>query len=407
MCSFLKESFDEKLLFLGYITIILVVISDIMSKISMGLNFDFYRYTIIAKSGILFLYTLFFIVNISEYLKSSMSKKIIGVILTLIFLFIISNVYPFNYKEFDFYNIEFLVRYLFYPITFLIFYSLYIHKGNTIKLFRFYEWIFLFNIILVLVAFTCNIELFKSYPNPDRFGFSGIFMRTNQASYIFLIFIAVYYYQKDYEIKGNKIKLTLTILAALLIGTKRLYFFLILLGLFHLYTIRSKIRLKHFMALGVIIVIGYYLKDKLTQIFLTKFNLFVTLYNERGFMASITSYRNEALQETLNNEVINNWAFINILIGGTHFTRFRPQLDVVDLFLFFGIFGIIIYVYWVSLVLKTLYIPSVFLSFFFIVLLLISFTSSGFFNSVNVPFVFMLGAFYLKYNHDLRSNRLI
>ena len=76
------------------------------------------------------------------------------------------------------------------------------------------------------------------------------------------------------------------------------------------------------------------------QVFLKKtFAVLLNVYQESGFITMITSYRNINLQTDFLDMIETHWGFINYLVGGTNFTKYRVEFDFIDVLLFFGIVG--------------------------------------------------------------------
>ena len=71
-------------------------------------------------------------------------------------------------------------------------------------------------------------------------------------------------------------------------------------------------------------------------------------------------------------------------------------MDIIDIFFFFGLCGLIVYFKFIKNILKSLNTNNLFIKFSLITIALIAFVSSGFFNSSNIPFVFFIALFYLN-----------
>jgi len=391
-----KKKHIKQLFFLAKLTITLLIFGDLARKTAMYFDFSFIRYTAVVKILLLLIYFIFFIFHLNSFLKNKTQKHILYVIIGLCGLFFLSNIFPFNYSKFNPYNTEFLLKYLFFPTTFLIFYQVFINEGMTTKLFKIYEYFFLFNLLIIFISFLFDINFFKSYHHPDRFGYSGLIYRPNQISYISILFILIYYYKNQILKNKNRILLFVTIGVSLLIGTKRIYLFLLLLFFFHLFRIRKTLNIKS-LFIFIISASGlYFFREKITELFISKFALFIRIYDQNGLWASVLSYRNDTLSETYNDQISPNWNFFNYIFGGVDFTIIRPEMDVIDIFFFFGLCGFIAYFIFIKNVIKPLNTKNDFLRFSLITMLLIAFVSSGFFNSSNIPFIFFIALFYLN-----------
>ena len=210
------------------------------------------------------------------------------------------------------------------------------------------------------------------------------------------MFILIYYYKNQILKHKNHLIFFATLGVSLLIGTKRIYFFLALLFLFHLYRVRKRFNLKSLLLVITTIAIGFIFKSKLTDLFMSKFGIFVQVYHKKGLLASILSYRDTTLTKTINDVVLPHWDFFNVFVGGIDYNIIRPEMDIFDLFFFFGLLGLMLYFLFSKTVYKTLNFRNRFIKITLIIILLIAFISSGFFNSTNIPFIFFIALYYLN-----------
>ena len=386
----------NQLFILGKVTIIILILGDLLRKIALSFHLEFNKYTAATKVLLLLFYFIFLLISFKFYVKDKICSKLFLLIISLIVIFVLSNISPLNKDGFNPKNLEYLVRYLFFPLTFFLFLPLFKDITRVKSLFRFYEWFFIINLILIIISFFFDLSFFKSYPNPNRFGFSGIINRTNQISYIIILFILIYYYKYAHLKVKNNLKLYLTILTSILIGTKKIYFFLILLGIYHLYYFRKTILKKAFLSLTLLALLVLILRNKLFTLFKAKFGIFIDIYENNGLLTSFLTYRDELLLETYETLIQNKWRFYNLFIGGADYTIIRSQMDVFDLFFFFGALGLLIYYNLINFFIKTMNNMNTYLVLSLWMIFAISFLTSGFLISVNVPFVFFISIFYLN-----------
>lgn len=207
------------------------------------------------------------------------------------------------------------------------------------------EHILFINIFFMIFGVISNIEFFTSYPqSPLRFGSDGLFNKVNEVSYLYIIYILALYYR---HIKKGEViwKFIFVSLASLLLGTKTVILFLGLLFLFHFLFV-SKYKKKFLIfVLPCFFVSVYYFKDIVSFIFnlspfwsnlLNKYSLFSLVFSTRDLLV-ISNY----------HYVLENWSFINYLIGGPFYTESftRTRMDIVDLLLHFGLISTIIYLF--------------------------------------------------------------
>ncbi|WP_431157037.1 hypothetical protein [Winogradskyella poriferorum] len=286
---------------------------------------------------------------------------------------------------------------MFFPITIITFYVIHDKKELNVKLFKLYEIFFLLNASLIVISFLFDIDVLKSYPNPRRPGYSGLFNRPNQLSYITIVMIAIYYYKASFlKLKYDYYKLIFLIVVALLGGTKRIYFFLIILLIYHVCNNLRTIYRQVLLVFIALLTLTYFLWDKLYLFIENKLELFVQIYNERGFLSALLSYRNDRLSATWNDQILVDWNILNVFVGGCDFTIERPEMDLIDIFFYFGLIGLVVYMLFFKTTLNAIKLKNNYLLFFITLIFFISALTSGFLNSTNIPFVFMIGVFYLN-----------
>ena len=389
-----ENRYSKNLYLLGLSTILLIILGDLLRRFALFTNLAFDRYTAIAKIGILLTYILFIFYYRKHYLNCRNKIKIALLTLMLLIIFLFSNIII-EHKYFNIANFEFLIRYLFFPITFLTFYDLVKYPDKVYNLFKAIEILFLINCFLILLGYIFDIEIFKTYPNPNRFGFSGIFNRANQVSYITILFMFIYVY-KLLILKINKAKFFFALLASLLVGTKKILFSIIIILVYFLYITRKKYIKSKIIVITVLSLSILLFRNNLKLFFISNFSIFMDIYKEHGFITMIMSFRDKNLREAAQVHIIERWEFLNILVGGSDFTLIRSELAFIDLFLFFGLIGILIYLVLAKLFYDLIDNNSKTL---LLLLSLIIFTASmsgGFFSSVNIPFIFIVILFYFK-----------
>lgn len=404
MYSLFKQyNFIRQLYCLAFATIIVFIVGDISRRYALFLNLEFTRQTLITKLFVLIMYLLFFAFHIKRYIKNKKTKHILLLILGLLFVFILSNIVFPIYGSFNINNVEFLVRYLFFPITMMVFYEMFEYKYYIDKLFKLYEYIFLINATLIIVSFVLEMNLFKTYPNIQRFGYSGIFNRSIQAVYLTILMLAAYYYSAYILKKKNaKIKFIIALFSALLIGAKTLYFAVFSLLAYSFF--KKKLTKKTIAFIFSLIFFLLIFKDELIQLFLKNFGLFLDIYYDKGLLTAITSHRDILLLKTFNEEVLPNWTWYNILIGGSDFTIIRPEIDTIDIFLFFGAFGAIIYFNIIMHFTRTLESISTFMRSSLIFTVILTFLTNGFFNSVNIPLLFFIITYHMHFSETIKQD---
>lgn len=384
-------------------TIVIFVLGDLLRKFALYTELSFVRYTAISKFIVLFLYLIIILNYFNYYYKNEITRKISGLIAVFFCSYIIGQLSLKNTLDiFNIYNKNILIlfRYLFWPFTILVFWPLLANadsfKKEHLKL---VNTLFFINVIIIFISFLFNIEFFRTYNNPDRFGFMGFFNTHNQASYYFIIIILYHYYQGIFNqqvVLKNIWVLLFYIATALLIGTKKIYLFLLMLGLFHVYHKQCWKSKKFYILFTVFVTLCVLGFEQIKAVFFSKFRDFVNIYNSKGLLSSLTSFRSDLLIETYNNTVKLNWTGLNYIFGGPRFFESRVEFGIIDLYLFFGLLGLFGF-YFLFKYLYELTNYNKYYIFFLSVLILLDVLASGFLSSANQPILFIIiTAFFIQ-----------
>ncbi|WP_139854194.1 hypothetical protein [Aequorivita sinensis] len=186
------------------------------------------------------------------------------------------------------------------------------------------------------------MPIFKTYYN--RFGSSGAFMTPSMITY-FNAFALTYFLHKYINKRKNLIELILVSIVCFLTGTKALIFFF-LLTLFH-FTLLQRLYAKKsfYMFFFGLIVLLILLKDKITEFIFVNFKPLLVVYEERGLISSLTSLRDVNFRNNFFPVISEKWNLYNFLFGGTDFEIYRVEFEIFDVFLFFGIVGMLLYLF--------------------------------------------------------------
>jgi hypothetical protein len=285
-----------------------------------------------------------------------------------------------------------------YIYIFLLYaaYNTYSNRSNNINnskqiLFFCFESIFVLNTILIFVGWLFNICPFKSYYLTERFGYNGLIRNATHASYIYIIFTTYFYYKSTIE-KGikNHIYLFISIFSSFFIGTKACFVFLFFIFFYHL----NKMNI-WFKILIPFLFLVFSEKIKITLIFLLKKNQFMyNVYLKKGLWTMLFSTRDLSINSYLIPYIKNKWRLLNFFFGGAEFDKHRTEFELIDLFWFFGIIGIIFYFFifnkYAFNIYKLYNYPLV------IFILMTSLLAGSFFSSVSVMTYFFILLIYLK-----------
>lgn len=258
-------------------------------------------------------------------------------LLLLLALFLFYLIGQFNITpSFSLNSLTIVIKFFTPLILFIFFKDIHIPKSHQKITFKVFERVMVLNSILILIGSIANIYFFKSYLG-NRFGFSGIFQTPGITSYSYLItlFYFVISYKKDVVKNG---KFLIIYLTCFLVGTKALFLGLLVVT-FYIISIQKFRFKKIFNLLSIIIIsISAYL-------FFFKYGIFNKISESKGFLSAVLSYRDQLLINNTLPYIDENWSWINYLFGGVSDYNLRSQMEVVDVFFFWGILGGALYLY--------------------------------------------------------------
>lgn len=240
-------------------------------------------------------------------------------------------------------GIYYFIKYTYFIFAVAAFYSLEDKTKVAKSILNLVEILILINSLFVLIGLFSNIELFRSYPYSDRFGYNGLFNKTNEVSFLYIIILANGYYKFLKNGKVNWLRLIYITLISALLGTKTVWLFISMAGLFHI-LVQSKIRKKvKYIIIGSLFLAFTFIDKILT--FLFSMSPFWNQFLEKHSIVSLVfSLRDQALIRNMEY-ISENWDLINFFIGGAFYTQYYrlTEMDGPDLFLFFGTIGTVVY----------------------------------------------------------------
>ena len=307
--------------------------ADVLVKLCVYAHLDFHNFGALIR-GLFFLLSL-----VISFLSPSRFRKNILLFIAALTLFFFVGQYTFTPSGFEdhlFKNFIFHSRYLFI-FSILLFYDGLQNLPINKRVKKNFEWIIVINTSAIFGGFLLDIDMLSSYQG-DRFGFDGFFIVPSIATFFYAISLS--YLAFNFK-KNNLYKLffAAVLIACLLVGTKALLLFAAA-TVVHLF-LRHRVYLhkKFYILLAASVALLVLFREPL-QVFLKKtFAVLLNVYQESGFITMITSYRNINLQTDFFDMVETHWGFINYLVGGTNFTKYRVEFDFIDVLLFFGIVG--------------------------------------------------------------------
>lgn len=360
--------------------LILIVFSfDLVTKILLTNHYDgFTRYSAIPKLGIeLFLFYLLFKNKINDKINIIFGASLIGI---SVISFIVTQ------NQFDtqaiFQKIYVLNKYLYLFLFATVLLNLEKKKRKEIlrNIRNIVLLIGVINGLLMILGLLTDFEILRSYRYTERFGFNGLFVKTSETSYMYILLIITTYY--EYINSKRKGLLCLFFIAiSLLIGTKAIWLFIILLSIIHFGFHKKKI-IKYLARIGMLIgaLLSYVFFDHIERIIVNSFSFGPRLFAEHGFLTVLTSGRDLLLTNAMVY-VNENWSLLNYVVGGIDLEAYGVEFEFVDIFLFFGILGFVIYI----LFLKRIFFngfSSKYKVLLFIALMLVAAFAGNFFMSI-------------------------
>lgn len=373
----LKRVFKTKFCLIFFL--VLLFLGDTLTKIFIHNSINIFAW--VSKAII----TLLLITNLLYNNKELFIK--IALLFTLVF---IANVI--NYQD-DFTPKASL---FFEYISALLFFNFLTINRNRFLLSKILQYIFIFYISTILIAALLDIKFLMTY-NEDRFGYMPLFSSQNEFSFI-MISIIVFFYKKWLLKKRlhNTLLLFLSIISASIIGTKVVYIFLILfINYFLIFNFKIK-KIISLYAITCVILLTF--KNELIILFDKAFGMFAKIYEEKGFIDTVSSLRISYLSDRLICQ-ISNMKFLNYLFGGMNISCIT-EMSFFDILLFFGLIGSMIYSWlYVNWIFKKLRLDY-FGVFFIIYFVVLSFLGGYYFENFSAQ-VYVISVLFIYYYEPL------
>jgi hypothetical protein len=352
--------------------------ADFCNKLLIHLHFDFVRISIFPRA----LYEFLFFAVILTFINKTRSAFLIILAVMFVFFLIGQTIfslhidYPYNFTE----NLFIFNKYFFLFVVYFGIYKLQDNPELFARVIRIMEKLFLLNAYLALVGVVFGIDIFRTYIHQSyRFGYSGVFWVQNEST-IFYYCAILYFYYKRFILKIKSKGIFVVLLASVFLGTKGIYLFMALLLLFH-FAYHSSLKTKIYSFIIMISVYWltvWFMKSEQAKVLLA---YFVSKMNKEGVWYMLFSGRTRYLGE-INDKILSFWTPLNYIFGGQDQSRFMVEMDLFDLFLFFGISGFIVYFILIFSSIFRLRLTRPFNLFFFFSYMLLAFFGGHFFSSV-------------------------
>ena len=336
----------------------------------------------------------FILIVLLLFVKYHLKTKISIAIAVLFFLILINLIddYKLFTKQLVIENIHYFLKHIFLFLLIPVIYSL--SKNSLLKTINWLVIIGVANVGLMFLGFIFDINLFKSYPNTARFGYNGILPIQGVGTFFYAFLILISFF-KAYLEKNNWTLWTyflIILIGSILLGTKASYLFtmLFLVGLLFLYT-KNKVFIFTFFS-AVVLFIAVFFKDIIIKM-ITFQNIGKDIYEEKGVFTFLMSKRDLLFQKALAH-INKEWTVVNYFVGGLNFKAIRVELELIDIFLFFGILGVIVYCWMIK---SFFYIKgNPLYNYFLVLVLFISMLTGNLFSSITNTLFFVITFSFLQ-----------
>lgn len=201
---------------------------------------------------------------------------------------------------------------------------------NTIRI------VIIAQLAFVIIGAVTQYDLFLTYGH-NRFGYKGLFYAQNEATFFYVIvgIFEFFRWQKDKR-KIDFVLLIGILIASILLGAKAGLIFVGSALLYFIFFIKFNNKYFIITSLGIVLIIF-----SIALFYLGYFDFFIDGVNTKGWLYMITSKRNELVGRL--PDYLDNWEILNYLFGGRNSVFYFVEMDVIDMFLFGGIIGSMVF----------------------------------------------------------------
>lgn len=325
--------------FLKYLLIIFFA-SEAITNVLYYSGLGFYNASALIKA----IFLIFvFVLYINGYIRKQ--RDLVFFLLLLFIAFLVGQFFfggVKNFKQSIYDNSVFFFRYILIFVIFIFVEGLYNRKFHP-TLFITYEHIIIINTSFLIIGAVFEIELFSTYEG-TRFGYNGFFLVPSIATYFYSLALT-YYASKITRENNGYLIFVLLAFTTMLVGTKALFLFLVLtlINLFFHFKLYNSIRTYIILFISVTGIIFF--RDYIFKFLTSTYSIIFDVYKEYGWTTMVTSFRDIKLKNEFPDIINNKMSLVNYLIGGTDFSSYRVEFEIIDVFLFFGILGGGMYLY--------------------------------------------------------------
>lgn len=377
---------------------------DFANTILLNTGSEFYRISIFYRALIEFLILTYFLS------KRDFRKQFV-LLVCLSFCFIVGHsiLYLNDSDLAVFQEIIELNKFLFFIILSIPF--LYYENDESFapSIKRLFELFFVVNSMFIIVGFVFHISMFSSYYDPaiqneayvPRFGYKGLIPAVNELTGAYFWGLA-YYFRSHFILKEKKkIAFALVVIGALLTGTKGCIGLVLGFTALYLYFHRRTLLFRVYLPALLLLIVywGWDIIKYLTQ----NVFLYLAYFYERGSLITFVLSSRDVKLEWCFEYIARFWTPANYIFGGFNRFNLSSEMDIFDIYFFWGIGMVPFLIYYFRLLFHTE--NSTENSFVFTMYFLIIFAGGHILGSAIVPF-FMLSYIFTAARPTVADSQL-
>lgn len=291
-------------------------------------------------------------------------------------------------------NLPQFFEYYFYILFFVSFKDVKLQKA-----YKYLEVIFIVHALIIILSFIFEIQFFKTYTGSNRLGFMSLFNSQNEFSYVIMAGIFLFTTTFKRVELSSYLKLLLIIIAGFLTGTKAIILYILLFGIYILFT---KTKPKFYISfITVTITVILVFKENMINFFIKNYYSLYSLYQKEGFLSFLSSTRDILLIKRYNKNV-DELSIMNYLFGGYNLSN-KYEMSLFDIFSFFGILGTAFYILIaLKFFIKHIYFNNILIAYLFMIST-ISFVAGYLFENASAQIYSLLVIMMISYFNEKDS----
>ncbi|MAZ73162.1 MAG: hypothetical protein CMC70_08425 [Flavobacteriaceae bacterium] len=231
-------------------------------------------------------------------------------------------------------SLTILSKFLFSLLLLFYFNKIIINADGRKMLFLFFEWIIIGNSLLIFLGVLFKLDVFEAY-RFSRFGYNGLFATPSIATYAYTVSLIYFLIGYKWRVFKNW-KFYVVLASCFLLGTKAIFIAVLFGGMYLLFQKKFKYRKTLLILVPILFIIGLFY-------FLHQNPIFNKILQNESFLSALLSQRDKLLVDKTIPYITENWSFLNYLCGGVSDYNLRSQMELVDIFFFWGIAGGLLY----------------------------------------------------------------